>query len=150
MKKIRCILLCCIFLCSFTACQEDKTIVMSLSNYDGIHEVRIEVSGDEVEKITQTSKLEIEGYSEDQVMEIVNDLQLVHETLEKGITFSVLFDGTYVVKTYTLNASSKKAIEAANGYGFFEFSAGTKEISLKTYKKSLEAKGFQTVEEITE
>ena len=147
MKKLISALLICMMIFTLTGCQEERTVIMSMSNYDGKHEIQIEAVGNEVKKITQTSTLEIEGYSETQINEIVADLEEEHASLTKGITFSVKHENSTLIKTYTLDATNKFAIEAANGYGFFSFNAGTKKITLKNYLTEMKSKGFTIIEE---
>lgn len=147
MKKITCAILVCFMLFTLTGCQEEIKVIMSMSNYDGQHEVQIESIGNEVQKITQTSKLEIKGYSETQINEIVADLEEEHASLPKGITFSVKYENSTLIKTYTLDATNKNAIEAANGLGFFSFNVGTKKIAMKKYVKEMQSKGFKIIEE---
>lgn len=151
MKKFLYTALACMMLFAIVGCQkkeENVTVIMSMSNFDGNHQVQIEAVGKTVKKITQTSSLEVVGYSEDQIREIVADMQSEHEVLENGLTFSVEYKDSSIVKTYTLDATNKEAIEAANGYAFFTFAVNTKKITLNKYIEDMKGKGFTVTEEI--
>lgn len=148
MKKILCAVLVCVMMFAMTACKEEEEVKgagKASIEQDGVTTTMIfDAKGDTITKVTQTSVMSIEGFTEEQlqiIRDTVADAQDSYAEIEKVEYTTEEKDGQFI-ETIVI-PTDEETLKAVVAAGILPVDGDdVTELSLEQTEKSLEESGW--------
>ena len=147
MKKVLMVLLTLVFALTFYSCGlgEKQAGVYTYSDENISVEMTIFAKGDDISKIEQVSKLDISGYSSEEIKEVeanIKEMEKVCKSID-GVEYSTKKEKNKITETISV-AVNKKTIEKIKKENLVPVEdQKAKSISLKKFTESLESSGWK-------
>lgn len=147
MKKVLMVLLTLVFALTFYSCGlgEKQAGVYTYSDENISVEMTIFAKGDDISKIEQVSKLDISGYSSEEIKEVeanIKEMEKVCKSID-GVEYSTKKEKNKITETISV-AVNEKTIEKIKKENLVPVEdQKAKSISLKKFTESLESSGWK-------
>lgn len=147
MKKVLMVLLTLVFALTFYSCGlgEKQAGVYTYSDENISVEMTIFAKGDDISKIEQVSKLDISGYSSEEIKEVeanIKEMEKVCKSID-GVEYSTKKEKNKITETISV-AVNEKTIEKIKKENLVPVEdQKVKSISLKKFTESLESSGWK-------
>ena len=147
MKKVLMVLLTLVFALTFYSCGlgEKQAGVYTYSDENISVEMTIFAKGDDISKIEQVSKLDISGYSSEEIKEVeanIKEMEKVCKSID-GVEYSTKKEKNKITETISV-AVNEKTIEKIKKENLVPVEdQKAKSISLKKFTESLENSGWK-------
>lgn len=147
MKKVLMVLLTLVFALTFYSCGlgEKQAGVYTYSDENISVEMTIFAKGDDISKIEQVSKLDISGYSSEEIKEVeanIKEMEKVCKSID-GVEYSTKKEKNKIAETISV-AVNEKTIEKIKKENLVPVEdQKAKSISLKKFTESLENSGWK-------
>ena len=145
MKKIVTIALALLLITSLAACKKSdpQTITLNIEDSGVLSEYILEVDGDVVHTIRQTTTMDCTGFVEEQfaiIDEAVAEYKAIYDAIE-GVTYEVEVTETAMIEKLTIDATNKDTLKTLSNQGLMPVESGDY-ISLEKTVKSMEGDGW--------
>ena len=157
MKRVVSILMICLVLVGLLAgCSSKPSAFTATMEADGEKtEMVVEGKGDKVEKITQTTTIDIAEFGEAEREALEGPLEDAKAEMQsqlagiEGVTHTIEVVGDDIVEIMTIDATNSESLDKLSTSGILPLEGETSKLSMKQSKDGLQSGGF-TITEATE
>lgn len=147
MKRVVSMIAVCVMALGLMACggKEVKNAAVCKIEQNGVKiEMALDAKGDKITKINQTSKISIEGVSEEDVKTLQDtiDQAAVYKDID-GVSYEIEQKDTEITEKISMNVEDKDTLKAVIDAGLLPVTGDNiTKLSLKATKESLESSGW--------
>ena len=128
MKKIVTLVLTCLFVLSFTGCNQAKTekITLHIEDSGVIGQYVLEAKDNVVHTITQTTTMDCTGFVEEQfaiIEEAIDEYKGIYDAID-GVTYNVEVTETSMVETLIIDTTNMETIKSLSSQGLMPVGDG--------------------------